>query len=97
KTLATGYGVRDAQVAQGLLKDAGLLVATIQHGKITPFGLALETGGRQANGNRLRLGLVVIHGGNLYGLARPEVRPELFAKQVGIMAYHLIGGRQNGL
>src|SRR5690606_3694435 len=97
KALATRDRIGNSQVAQGLLGHTRLLIAAIQNRKVTPFGTALEAVRRNAQRNGFGLDQVGVHGGYLYGFAKPQVGPQLLVEQVRVVADDLVGGRQNAL
>ncbi len=103
ETGAAGDLVRNLRLAQGFLEDLGLVIGAVQHGKVPKFqklwpGAGAIAGAQALDARYGAFGLMLfavsVH--QPHRLAFAQIAPQVFRKQLGVEADHIIGGAQDG-
>ncbi|OIQ66260.1 hypothetical protein GALL_521730 [mine drainage metagenome] len=103
KAGAARHLVRNLRLAQGFLERLGLVVGAVQHGKIAPClelrpGLVQTTGTQTLDARHGALSLVFFGVGihHPHRFTFTQITPQVFGKQLGVGANHMVGGTQDG-
>ena len=85
KALPAAEKIGDGLLAQGLLEGSGLVVAAIENGVITEFGLVDEAMVKDFRDYAARLVLLIAAGQHANRIARTQLAPEPFFVYMGVV------------